>query len=154
MTQKLYIKPLEENNFPEIYNFMKQSNFPDVPDSYGQARPFFEETINFGAFIDGQLKTGFIFGDVTESSAFLDIVCDPAFKGKWATVSILQEIYNIAFNHMQLKFIWVEARNSKSLRAALQAGFTFVTPLENDTHVLVLTKNNLRKRFLKQMENK
>ena len=149
---EIKIEKLRDFQLQELYNLMLMEDFPDTPSSYKEARDFLLETENYGIVENGRLNACFLFGDITDNSAFIDVVCRRNFRGKWATKKVLTFIFKKAFKDMNLKFIWAYAHNSKSLTAALKAGFVIANYeryiSHKETPVLVLTKRNLNKYFL------
>lgn len=141
----LEVRALQEHHLPELYRLMVVQNFPDVPESFGEAEAFFATAYAFGAFSENELRAGFLFGDVTLDSAFLDVVCAPNFHGKWATKGTLKQLHRIAFLEMDLDYIWVQPQNKRALKTCLQAGFVPTTHLEADEPVLILTRHAVAK---------
>lgn len=152
--QALHFAPLEKHHLPELYYMMVQQDFPDVPESYKEAEPYLLESTNFGAFDNNRLCAGFLFGERTETSAFIDVVCAPAYHGKWATFHTLSRLYDVAFKQMGLSFIWAQPRHARALKAALKAGFVVATSADQDHNhpYVILTPTGLKKRFLKLLE--
>ena len=149
----LNIQPLRAADLEDLYRMMVQQKFPDVPDSFEEAEEYLEDIIGYGAFEKGRLKAGFIFGDVTEESAFFDAVCAPNYHGKWATPKTMRKLYGIAFKQLALDFLWAQPRNSKSLTAALKSGFVYATDTSRKDPVLILTRRNVPPKFLNKEIN-
>jgi RimJ/RimL family protein N-acetyltransferase len=150
----IHFAPLERHHLPELYYLMVQQDFPDVPDSYKEAEPYLLETTNFGAFEGARLCAGFLFGERTEESAFIDVICAPHAHGKWATCQTLTRLYDVAFRQMGLRYVWAQPRNQRALKAALKAGFVPATSADQDYSqpFVILTPNRLKQRFLKALE--
>ena len=136
----LEVRALQEHHLPELYRLMVVQNFPDVPESFGEAEAFFATAYAFGAFSENTLRAGFLFGDVTTNSAFLDVVCAPNFHGRWATKGTLKQVYRLAFLEMALDYIWVQPKNKRALKTCLRAGFVPSTQLDAPEPVLILTR--------------
>jgi len=141
----LEVRALQEHHLPELYRLMVVQNFPDVPDSFAEAEAFFATAYAFGAFSDNALCAGFLFGDITTTSAFLDVVCAPCFHGRWATKGTLKQLYRLAFLDMGLDYIWVQPKNKRALKTCLRAGFVATTHLEAEEPVLILTRRAIAK---------
>ncbi|MBI1362712.1 MAG: hypothetical protein GC134_01905 [Proteobacteria bacterium] len=146
--------PLEKHHLQELYYLMVQQDFPDVPDSYQEAEPYLMDAESFGAFENNRLCAGFLFGERTDTSAFIDVVCAPAYHGKWATFHTLSRLYDVAFRQMGLSFVWAQPRNPRALKAALKAGFLVATSADQDHEqpYVILTPTRLKARFLKALE--
>lgn len=144
------LRELQQNELQQLHHMMVERGFPNVPTDFLQADEALEETLNYGLFTaQGQLEAGFIFGDITEDSAFFDVVCSAKYQGRWATKKSLKALYNVAFSQLGLDFIWVQPHNPEALKAALQAGFVFATSSSKKSPVLVLTARHIRHKFNK-----
>jgi hypothetical protein len=120
-------------------------NFPQTPDCYDEAAFFYEQVDVFGLFSNNELVAAFIFGQRTESSAFLDVVCAPGWEKRWASRHLLRALGGLAFEHYGLKLVWAQTHCRRSLRAALQAGFVPITPLGGEEPpTLVITPRLFR----------
>lgn len=144
---KTELTPLLVEDYSQLHQIMLDQGFPDVPDDFDEALSCLDATKIYGLFKNNQLKAGFIFGDITEQSAFVDAVCSLDFHGKWATLSVMRELYRIAFDELCLDFLWAQPKNKKSLRTALKAGFIYATSSKQKYPVVILTRRNIPKKF-------
>ena len=143
------VESLQSCHWPQLHRLMVLQDFPGVPDTYEEAVPYLEGVRSYGLFNDNwSLKAGFVFGDVTERSAYFDVVCAPKNNGRWATPKVIRRLYDIAFRQMGLLYIWCQPQNPTALKAALQAGFVYATQTDVPEPVLVLTRQTIRHRKL------
>lgn len=143
----LEVRALGVHQLPELYRLMVVQKFPDVPESFREAETYLADAYAFGAFLGSEMQAGFVFGDVTLESAFLDVVCAPKFHGKWATKGVLAQLHRLAFVEMDLAYIWVQPQNNRALKACLQGGFVPTTRLDVSEPVLILTRQSVAEKM-------
>lgn len=143
----MMIELLSAGHWPELYRLMVVRGFPDVPPKFVDAVPFFEKVKMYGVMEGSELAAGFVFGPVEDGVAYFDVVCAAKLKGKWATPTVLRELFRLAFKTMKLRCVWVQPEGKVALKAALQAGFVAATPLDAAKPVLVMTPGLLPERF-------
>lgn len=138
---------LERQHWPELYRLMVARRFPAVPPKFCDAEPMFGMARLFGIVEGSELKAGFVFGAPDEGIAHFDVVCSQAMQGLWATPEVLRRLFELAFGELGLRCVWVQPHGKRALRAALQAGFLPLTPLDGEAPVLAMTPNLLPKKF-------
>ena len=148
------IMALERQHWPELYRLMVARRFPAVPPKFAEAEPMFGAAKLFGLLDGSELKAGFVFGAPDEGIAHFDVVCSQQTQGLWATREVLRRLFALAFGELGLRCVWVQPHGKRALRAALQAGFLAVTPLDGLAPVLAMTPHLLPPKFkLKEEKN-
>lgn len=136
---------LEEQDWPALHRLMVAQKFPRVPQPYAEAEPYFKGVHAYGVGPRRRtLEAAFVFGPPEDGIAFFDAVCAPTQHGKWATPTLLRQLFAKAFGGrplgLGLRALWVQPHGARALKAALQAGFVAVTPLKGEgPPVLVIT---------------
>ena len=141
------LRPLTCAEWPALYMLMRERGFPHVPATPEAAYGRFEGVEILGIFEQQRLVCGFMFGEPEEGVAFFDVVCAEDMQGLWATPRILKALFGYAFETLKLRAVWVQSQKGRPLRAALQAGFTPVTPLNAPDPVLVMTRWSVPQRL-------
>ncbi|MDD9911578.1 MAG: hypothetical protein OXQ96_00850 [Alphaproteobacteria bacterium] len=139
--------PLGEESYQDIYRMMLVQGFPQTPASFKQAIPYFEQVDFYGVFNGGDLVVVFILGNRTCESAYLDVVCQPDWEGRWGNRRVLKELASIAFELWRLSFLWAHTYGSRALKASIKAGFNPVRPMMGKENVLILTPQAFEKKF-------
>lgn len=99
----MLVELLNSGHWPELYRLMVARHFPDVPPKYAEAVPFFEKARLYGVVEGSELTTGFVFGPPEDGVAYFDVVCAARQRGKWASASVLKELFAVAFDEMELR---------------------------------------------------
>jgi hypothetical protein len=146
--------PLPPGRWEELHRLMVAQRFPAVPPDYREAVACFVRARIFGLDEGSKLLAAFVFGAPQDDVSFLDVVCAPHAHGLWATAAVLRELYDLAFNRLGLRVVWVQPRRKAGLKAALQAGFVPGTPLGVGHPVLVMTPFGIPPKFLKHGRRK
>jgi hypothetical protein len=146
------LKEVAPRDMPAVFAMMQEQHFPHVPDSYEGALEVLSEAELWGVYQENELQAVILFGDMTSTSAFVDVVCRKEAQGKWATPRVMRQLYDYAFRSCQLDFLWCQPHNTVALTAALKAGFVLANSGETPP-VLILTRQRLRQRFKKYLEN-
>ncbi|MFZ2619772.1 MAG: hypothetical protein WAX89_02770 [Alphaproteobacteria bacterium] len=149
--QPVELRKLPQSHWPALHRLMLQQAFPAVPEDYDEAEPYLRAVHTYGAFGENGLQAAFLFGERTEESAFLDVVCAPTAHGRWASRKLLRQLGEMAFGLWGLRFLWAETHSAPALKAALQAGFQPTTPLDGESVVLILTPHQFNA-MMKQKE--
>lgn len=147
------LRPLTCTGWPALYGMMRERGFPHVPATPEAAYGRFEGVEILGLFDNDRLMAGFVFGEPEDGIAFFDVVCAEDMQGLWATPRILKALFGYAFETLKLRAVWVQSQKGRPLRAALQAGFTPVTPLNVPDPVLVMTRWSVPKRLQPEHDN-
>jgi hypothetical protein len=143
--------PLAPGRWKELHRLMVVQNFPGVPPAYAEAASYFAQVRIFEVSEGSALEVAFVFGPPQDGVSFLDVVCAPRARGLWATPAILKQLYDLAFNRLGLRVVWVQPRRKAGLKAALQAGFVPGTPLGAGHPVLVMTPFGVPPRYRKKL---
>lgn len=147
------VMALGRAHWPELYRLMVARNFPDVPDRYDKAKPYFEKSSLYGLLHGSELAAGFVFGEAEEGIAFFDVICRANSQGMWATPGVLRELFRLAFEVLKLRCVWVQPKNKKALHAALQAGFVPATALDVKEPILAMTPRTMPRRLKSKQED-
>jgi hypothetical protein len=148
------LAPLPPGRWKELHRLMVMQKFPAVPPGYKEAAAHFAQARIFGLDEGNELLAAFVFGPPQDEVSFMDVVCAPRAQGLWATPGVLRQLYDLAFNRLGLRVVWVQPRRRAGLKAALQAGFMPGTPLGVGHPVLVMTPFGVPPRYRKKFNMK
>ena len=115
--------PIQPSELSQVYDLMRDQDFPDTPDTFDEAVEYFKDTHVLALHYDGMLQAAFILLSFTDNAACLDVVCHPMAHGKWATKATLRQLYQQIFERFSLDYIWSEPKNKIAMKACFQAGF-------------------------------
>lgn len=138
---------LAPSQWPQLYRLMVARQFPDVPEDYAAALPFFRQVRIYGLVDSAGICAGFVFGAPEDGVAFFDVVCAPRMRGCWARPKVLRELYRLAFGEMGLRAVWVQPHGKVAVTAALKAGFVPVSRVGGKAPVLVMTPHAVPRKF-------
>ncbi len=151
MTTNLPVfRALDGYDLPNLYQLMVEEDFPDVPETLAEALPMLAQTRSYGLFESRDMCAGFVFGDITPTNAFFDVVCRNDYRARWGNRRVLRKLYEVAFKEMGLRFVWSQPKNRAAQRAALKGGFVPLSEVvwADEWPVLVLTPYTIPKRLL------
>lgn len=145
----MQLRALRAIEYHDLFTLMKEESFPDTPQCFYEAKKIFSSCLCYGKFSkEGQLNAAFVFGEVTNENAFIDVVCRNEMRGKWATKKTIKWIFNIAFSDLNLSYIWINPKRMASLKMASQIGFKHVHGLEDSSLItMLLSKENALKKY-------
>lgn len=131
---------LGRQHYGQLHRMMLLQNFPETPEDYAAAEAAFLKAELLGVFEGSCLKVVFILADEQQEGAFLDVICQPGFEGKWASKALLKQLYDYVFQHKKYRYLWVQPRRKAGLRAALKAGFRYLSACKTTPPLLLLSK--------------
>lgn len=138
----MMFRPLMGSELSKLHQLMLQENFPQTPQSFYQAKIFLDECLCYGKFDSkGSLIAAFIMGDITETSAFIDVVCQSSKRGKWLSRVLIQRVLHFLFEDLNLHYIWAHPQIKESYKLATDLGFQLMHESNNENGLcLIFTK--------------
>lgn len=139
----MQLRAIFGEEFKQLHTLMLQENFPHTPEDFLKAKSFLENCLCLAQFTSkGRMKAAFIFGDITNDTAFLDVICDGKDKGRWLNKKVIRYVMKTAFDDLDLNYVWVQPQNINSYKLASGIGFQIVHDnFEEGGVKLLLTKD-------------
>jgi hypothetical protein len=128
--------------FCDLHQLMLREGFPQTPKDFYQAKTFLDECLCYGKFDDkGHIIAAFIVGELTQESAFLDVVCCQEKRGRWLSFGLMRRIMQFLFHDLGLHYVWVQPQIKESYKLAIDMGFQLVHNQHTENGLcLILTK--------------
>jgi hypothetical protein len=122
------IRKLVDEDFNELYQLLKQAQFPYLPEDEQLAFKELKKDDNhlYGAFKDDILAVFLCFTE-RGGKLFFDIACKDSFKKRWANKQILQFIFTTPFNLLGYDEFYTESLNNTAQNAVSKVGFKHVS---------------------------
>lgn len=140
------VQRLDENDYLNVYQMMREENFPETPKSFRYACLFFKQAFLYGVFRRTQLVAVFLFLPTSKKSAGLDAVCYHAYQKKWCTKHVLTQFLYHAFNTHNFAFLWTESKNKDAITMTSHIGFQPIKKTPNGVFS-ILTPEKIQKKW-------